>query len=126
MTIEQKAFEAYEANSKLPAKYQVADNMWMDWYSKGYRQAKEDLGIVKIHCLTRKPGDQTYFFTKDDKHCLCIDYQSNWDFGEGSPSGARLGEIEIHTNNAFTLSIPPEISIEDVPKCIIDLLTFLK
>ncbi|MDD3040352.1 hypothetical protein [Bacteroides sp.] len=120
MTIEQKAFEAYEANSKLPAKYQVADNMWMDWYSKGYRQAKKDLGIVKIHCLTRKPGDQTYFFTKDDKHCLCIDYQSNWDFGEGSPSGARLGEIEIHTNNAFILSIPPEISIEDVPKCIID------
>lgn len=126
MTIEQKAFEAYEANNKLPAKYQVADNMWMDWYSKGYRQAKKDFGIVKIHCLTRKPGDQTYFFTKDDKHCLCIDYQSNWDFGEGSPSGARFSEIEIHTNNAFTLSIPPEISIEDVPKCIIDLLTFLK
>lgn len=126
MNIEQKALEAYEANSKLPAKYQIADNMWMDWYSKGYRQAKNDLGIVKIHCLTRKPGDQTYFFTKDDKHCLCIDYQSNWDFGDGSPSGARLGEVEIHTNNAFTLTIPPEISIEDVPKCIIDLLTFLK
>jgi hypothetical protein len=80
---------------------------------------------IKIHCLTRKPGDCTFFFTKDDKHCLYIDYQSEWDFGEGSPSGARLGPIEIHTNNAFLLKYP-EISIEDVPKCIIDLLTFLK
>ena len=82
---------------------------------------------IKIHCLTRKPGDCTFFFTKDDKHCLAIDYQSEWDFGEGSPSGARLGEIEIHTNNSFSFQYtPPEISIEEVPKCIIDLLTFLK
>lgn len=42
MSIENKAFEAYEENSKLAKKYQVEDNMWMDWYTKGYRQAKED------------------------------------------------------------------------------------
>ena len=125
-TIEKKACEAYEENRNLPTKYQIGDAMWMDWYTKGYQQAKEDLGIVKIHCLTRKPGDQTFFFTKNEKHCLCIDYKSQWDFGAGSPSGARLDGIEIHTNNSFIFEYIPEISIEDVPKCIIDLLTFLK
>lgn len=125
-TVEQKAFEAYKENKELPFKNQIPDNMWMDWFSKGYRQAKMDFAQVKIHCLTRKPGDQTFFFTKDDKHCLAIDYQADWDFGEGSPSGAHLGEIEIHTNNAFSFQYKPEISIEDVPKCIIELLTYLK
>ena len=48
---------------------------------------KEQQTEIKIHCLTRKPGDQTYFFTKDEKHCLCIEYYSKWDFG----NGLRLG-----------------------------------
>lgn len=62
--IENKACEAYEENRNLPVKYQIGDAMWMDWYAKGYHQAKEDLGIVKIHCLTRKPGDHTFFLQK--------------------------------------------------------------
>lgn len=81
---------------------------------------------VKVHCLTRKPGDQTYFFTKDEKHCCCIDYRSEWDFGNGSPSGARLYDIEIHTNNAFTHQYVPEIQLSEVPECIIELLSYLK
>ena len=81
---------------------------------------------VKIHCLTRKPGNQTYFFTKDEKHCLCIEYDSKWDFGNGSPSGAGLSEIEIHTNNAFNFQHIPEIQLAEVPECIQELLTYLK
>ena len=81
---------------------------------------------VKIHCLTRKPGNQTYFFTKDEKHCLCIEYDSKWDFGNGSPSGSRLSEIEIHTNNAFNFQHILEIQLAEVPECIQELLTYLK
>lgn len=42
MSIEKKAFEAYEKNRELAPKYQVGDSMWMDWYTKGYRQAEND------------------------------------------------------------------------------------
>lgn len=80
---------------------------------------------IKVHCITRKPGDQTYFFTKDAKHCLCIEYNSAWDFGKGSPSGSRLSLIEIHTNNAFILRDIPEIELSEVPECIRELLTYL-
>lgn len=87
---------------------------------------KEQHSKIKIHCLTRQPGDKTYFFTKDEKHCLCVDYNSQWDFGNGSPSGSRLSEIEIHTNNAFILKNVPEIQLSEVPECILELLTYLK
>ncbi len=85
----------------------------------------EEKDDIKVHCLTRKPGDQTFFFTKDEKHCLCIEYRSEWDFGDGSPSGARLFEIEIHTNNAFKFLYTPEIQLSEVPECIIELLSYL-
>lgn len=42
MSIEKKAFEAYQKNRELAPKYQVGDSMWMDWYTKGYRQAEND------------------------------------------------------------------------------------
>ena len=87
---------------------------------------KEQQTEIKIHCLTRKPGGQTYFFTKDEKHCLCIEYYSKWDFGNGSPSGSHLFEIEIHTNNAFCFQHIPEIQLAEVPECIQELLTYLK
>ena len=89
-------------------------------------KSKEQQLKIKVHCLTRKPGDQTYFFTKDEKHCLCVDYNSEWDFGNGSPSGSRLSEIEIHTNNAFKFQYIPEIQLSEVPECILELLTYLK
>ena len=81
---------------------------------------------IKVNCLTRRPGDQTYFFTKDAKHCFSVEYKSAWDFGKGSPSGSRLFGIEIHTNNAFILQDIPEIPLSDVPECILELLTYLK
>lgn len=42
MSIERKAFEAYEKNRELAPKYQIGDSMWMDWYTKGYRQAENE------------------------------------------------------------------------------------
>lgn len=87
---------------------------------------KEQQAKIKVHCLTRKPGDQTYFFTKDDKHCISIEYRSEWDFGNGSPSGCRLSEVEIHTNNAYYFKYIPEIQLSEVPECIIELLSYLK
>lgn len=39
---EKKACEAHEADRKLAKKYQTPDNMWMDWYCKGYEQGKKD------------------------------------------------------------------------------------
>lgn len=92
----------------------------------GREKAEEQSAIVKVHCLTRNPGDQVFFFTKDDTHCVCVDYQSKWDFGNGSPSGARLSEIEIHTNNAFSFQYVPEVQLSEVPECIIELLSYLK
>lgn len=131
MSIEKKAFEAYEKNRNLAPKYQVGDSMWMDWYSQGYRQAKQDLEItakvkkkIRVH-LGEYIGKPAYVFTKDKNHCLLIEYDKDWDFGEGSPSGTNFNHIEIHTKNGFRLELFKEISIEEVPKCIIDLLRFL-
>ncbi|WP_288487903.1 hypothetical protein [uncultured Alistipes sp.] len=81
---------------------------------------------IKVHCSTHKRGPQTYYFTKDAKHCLCIKYDPTLDFGNGSPSGSRLSEVEIHTNNAFKLQDIHEIQLSDVPECILELLSYLK
>ena len=81
---------------------------------------------IKVHCSTHKQGSQTYYFTKDTTHCLCIEYDPTLDYGDGSPSGSRLSEVEIHTNNAFKLQDIPEIQLSDVPECIRELLTYLK
>jgi hypothetical protein len=101
-------------------------NAYRSGYAKFQSEIKERQAMIKVHCLTRKPGDQTYFFTKDEKHCVCIEYKSGLDFGNGSPSGARLYEIEIHTNNAFEFQYIPEIQLSEVPGCILELLTYLK
>ena len=80
---------------------------------------------IKIHCHTYPNGLKTFYFTLDEKHCLRIEYDPQWDFGEGSPSKARLSEIEIHTNNAFLLQHMQEISLSEVPSCILDMLSYL-
>ena len=58
---------------------------------------------IKVHRSTRKQGLQTYYFTKDAKHCVCIEY-----------------------DNAFKLQNTPEIQLSEVPECILVLLTYLK
>ena len=39
--IEKGAFDAYEKNSQLPKKYQIGDENWMDWFTKGAEYAEE-------------------------------------------------------------------------------------
>lgn len=80
---------------------------------------------VKVHCLTYPNGLRTFYFTRDEKHCLRIEYDPQLDFGEGSPSGAQLSEVDIHTNNAFLLQDVPEISLSEVPSCILNMLSYL-
>lgn len=38
-TAESYGIEAYQQNRELPSKYQTPDNCWLDWYTKGFRQA---------------------------------------------------------------------------------------
>lgn len=42
MSIESKAFEAYKANRELKPKYHLPENMWIDWFVKGYERAEKD------------------------------------------------------------------------------------
>lgn len=43
MSIEKKAFEAYNKNRSQTEKYWIPDRCWCDWYVSGYRQADQDL-----------------------------------------------------------------------------------
>lgn len=40
--VEQKAFEAYQENRSRKPKYQIGDDYWMDWFSKGYHEALKE------------------------------------------------------------------------------------
>lgn len=81
---------------------------------------------IKVHRLSHRDGCQTFYFTKDARHCLRIEYHPALDFGKGSPSGSQLYGIEIHSNNAFKFQDTPEIQLSEVPECILELLTYLK
>lgn len=82
---------------------------------------------MTIHLLLNSCGNRLYYFTKDSNHCLIVEYNPEWDFGEGSPSGTRIEYVEIHTNNSFeSFEGLTEISLSEVPKCILELLTYLK
>lgn len=131
MTIENKAIEAYVENSKLAKKYQVEDEAWLDWYTKGYQQSeidfKEKKDDIRIHINPNYYGNRKYYFTKDDSHCLSVEYNPNNDFGIGNPSGARLELVEIHTNNGFIFGKEhKELDLDEVPECILELLSYLK
>ena len=65
-----------------------------------------------------------YYFTASPNKIVLVSYDSEWDF-YGTPSGASNIQVEIHNNNSFILSNVEEISIEEVPQAIVDLLTFL-
>ncbi len=71
MTIEQRAIKAYEENQELKQKYQIEDEAWMDWYTKGYKEsecvykdqieslkaaliAKDETHKIRIHELKEK------------------------------------------------------------------------
>lgn len=67
-----------------------------------------------------------YYFIKNENECLVILHNLNEDYGEHSSSGAML-EVEIHYQNSFEFDKPDEsqITIDQVPKRVIDVLTYL-
>lgn len=82
---------------------------------------------MRVHLNSNYFGNHLYIFTKDEKHCVAIEYNPDHDFGKGSPSGARIESVEIHTNNGFFFKdTTKEINLSDVPECILELLTYLK
>lgn len=130
MIIEEKAHEAHKANRALKEKYHIPYNCWIDWFTLGYRRAEKDFkekqNDIRVHLLPNYYGNRLYTFTKDSDHCLIIEYNPELDFGEGSPSGARIESVEIHTNNSSNFVGSKEIDLAEVPKCILELLTYLK
>lgn len=82
---------------------------------------------IRVHVNPEYLGNRLYVFTKDSKHCIAVEYNPAYDFGKGSPSGARIDSVEIHTNNGFIFSEKyKEVSLSEVPECILELLTYLK
>jgi len=65
-----------------------------------------------------------YYFIKDKNKCLLIKHDINDDYGEHDTSGARL-EITIHYQNSYVKKNLEKINIEDVPKRVKDVLTYL-
>lgn len=92
--------------------------------NKDMNKKKND---IRVHVNPEYFGNRLYVFTKDSKHCIAVEYNPAYDFGKGSPSGARIESVEIHTNNGFVFNKEwKEISLSEVPERIIELLTYLK
>lgn len=99
----------------------------MNRYFMCCKAEKDFKESMRVHLLPDYFGNRLYYFTKDSKHCLLVEYDPKVDFGEGSPSGARIENVEIYTNNSFeSFEGLTEISLSEVPKCILELLTYLK
>lgn len=131
MTIEEKAHEEHNANRALKEKYHIPYQAWIDWFTLGYRRAEKDVkeknDDIRVHLNPNYYGNRKYYFTKDSKHCLSVEYNPNHDFGEGDPSGAEIESVEIHTNNRFDFNDRQrEIDLSEVPDCILELLSYLK
>lgn len=81
---------------------------------------------IRVHLNSDYFGKNLYVFTKDSNHCIALEYDPVYDFGKGSPSGAVIDQVEVHTNNGFIFNDKyKEISLSEVPECIIELLTYL-
>lgn len=80
---------------------------------------------IKVHCYQDSKDVTCYIFTKSKNECVSVMYDKTLDFGK-SFSGVHLSEIEIYYNNSIIKDKLTEVKIEEVPKCIIDLLTYLQ
>ncbi len=81
---------------------------------------------ICVHLDPNYFGNRLYVFTKDPKHCIAVEYVPEYDFGKGSPSGARIDSVEIHTNNGFVFNEKwQEVSLSEIPECILELMTYL-
>jgi hypothetical protein len=73
--------------------------------------------------LPYKENTIVYYFTKSSNKCLLIEHDLTDDFGENDTSGSRL-KVEIHYQNSFNKNLE-EITMDDVPKRVKDVLTYL-
>lgn len=55
-----------------------------------------------------------------------IEYDQRMDFGDQSTSGVSIPSLEIHYQNAWKKENLTEITLSEVPKSIIDILSYLK
>lgn len=59
MSIERKAFEAYNKNRSQAEKYWIPDRCWCDWYVRGYRQGEQELKDKAIEAYKRNCRNYT-------------------------------------------------------------------
>lgn len=55
-----------------------------------------------------------------------IEYDRKMDFGDQSTSGVSISNLEMHYQNAWKKDNLIQINLSDVPKSIIDILSYLK
>lgn len=82
---------------------------------------------MKIHVFEEHKRRKLFFFTKDKNNCLMVEYDQEQDYGEHDASGVHFEQIELHYQNGYVFGEEhKEITLNEVPKSIRDLLTFLK
>ena len=81
---------------------------------------------MKIHKAIMSKTRTNFYFTKNKRNCLMIEYDSSMDFGKFSTSGTYINKLEIHYNNGWVKKDLIEISINEVPESVVDILTYLK
>lgn len=65
-----------------------------------------------------------FYFTKSKRKCLEIEYNSNYDYDRGA-SGFETTHVQIFYYNSFKLENLIPIKLDDVPKPILDILSYL-
>ena len=66
-----------------------------------------------------------FYFTKNKRRCLEIEYNSNYDYDRGA-SGFESTHVQVFYHNSFRIENLTKIEIGDVPKPIIDILSYLR
>lgn len=66
-----------------------------------------------------------FYFTKSKRRCLEIEYNSNYDYDKGA-SGFETTHVQVFYYNSFRVENLTKIEICDVPKPIIDILSYVR
>lgn len=79
---------------------------------------------IIIHKLQISKYITTYYFTKSENRCLCVECDIRNIYSKESTSGSTM-EIEIHYQNSWIKENLTQITIDDVPQVIKDVLRYL-
>ncbi len=63
--IEELAVKAYEANKKLPKKYQTPDDAYIDWFKKGADTVLNDINGVVLSQMAEDKNCIIYIVSQD-------------------------------------------------------------